>query len=112
MNAALHPEDNPYRSLTRIVMLVLALPPGPVIVMVYCVVRLGDTMIDPFAGTAPIPGLMEAVSALVDCQDKVADSPRRMLLGSAESDTVGRGGMTVIVIPSETVPPGPMAVIV
>jgi hypothetical protein len=102
--------NNPYRSLTRIVTLALALPPGPVIVMVYCVVRLGDTMIDPLAGTSPIPGLMKALSALVDCHDKVADSPLRMLPGSTEKDIVGRGGMTVIWILSVTVPPGPVAV--
>jgi len=74
----------------------LALPPGPVTVIVYCVVRLGDTVIDPLAGTSPILGLMIALSALVDVHDKVADSPLRMLTGSAESDTVGRGGMTAI----------------
>ena len=93
-------------------MLAFALPPGPVTVIVYCVVRRGDTMIDPVAGTSPIPGLMKALSALVDCHDKVADSPLRMLTGSAESDTVGRGGMTVIWILSETLPPGPVAVMV
>jgi hypothetical protein len=94
------------------VMLALVLPPGPMTVIVYLVVRLGDTMIDPLAGTSPIPGLMKALSALVDIHDKVDGSPRRMLVGSAENDTVGRGGITVIVIPSETVPPGPVAAMV
>jgi hypothetical protein len=93
-------------------MLALALPPGPVTVIVYCVVRRGDTMIDPVAGTSPIPGLMKALSALVDCHDRVDGSPLRMLVGSAENDTVGRGGMTIIRTLSLATPPGPKAVIV
>ena len=100
------------RLLTRILILSLPLPPGPLTVIVYLVVRLGDTIIDPLIGTSPILGLMNAVSASVDVHDKVADSPRRIVRGSAEIDTLGRGGITVMVTLSVAVPPGPVAVMV
>ena len=108
----LKPSSHGDRLLTRILILSLPLPPGPLTVIVYLVVRLGETMIEPLIGTSPILGLIKAVSASVDVHDKVADSPRRIVRGSAEIDTLGRGGITVMVTLSVAVPPGPVAVIV
>ena len=114
INIELKPSSHGDRLRIRIVILSLPLPlpPGPMTVIVYLVVRLGETMIEPLIGTSPILGLIKAVSAFVDVHDKVADSPRRIVRGSAEIDTLGRGGITVMVTLSASVPPGPVAVIV
>ena len=41
---------------TVIVTLLVAVPPAPVAVMVYEVVTVGDTLMEPLAPTAPMPG--------------------------------------------------------
>ena len=53
----------------------VAVPPEPVAVMVYVVVSVGDTVMDPFISTLPIPGSMTQESALVDVHVSVVDSP-------------------------------------
>jgi hypothetical protein len=97
---------------TVIVTLLVAVPPAPVAVMVYEVVIVGDTLIDPLGPTAPIPGWISHESALVDCHVKVADPPYGMLRGSAAMATVGAGAETVTVTLLVAVPPGPVAVMV
>jgi hypothetical protein len=97
-----------------IVTLAVAMPPAPIAVMVYEVVTVGDTLIDPLGPTAPMPGSISQEVAFVELHIRVADCPYRMLTGSAVIDTVGGGvgGVTVIVALALAVPPGPVAVMV
>ena len=55
---------------------------------------------------------METLSALAQLHVKVADSPKTITSGIAESVTVGSGTITVTVTFAEAFPPGPVAVIV
>ena len=97
-----------------IVTLLVAVPPVPVAVMVYVVVTVGDTLIDPLEPTVPTSGWISHASASVEVQVRVADPPYGILTGSAEIDTVGGGvgGVTVIVALALAVPPGPVTVMV
>ena len=58
------------------VTLSVAVPPGPVAVIEYVVVSAGDTWVDPLTSTMPISGSIMQVSALVEVQVSVEDSPR------------------------------------
>ena len=51
------------------------MPPGPVAVMVYVVVSAGEIAVEPFKSTTPISGDISQVSARVELQDRVVDSP-------------------------------------
>lgn len=78
------------------------------------VVTVGDTLMEPLAPTAPMPGSISQEVAFVELHIRVADCPYRMLTGSAVIDTVGGGvgGVTVTVTLLAAVPPGPVAVTV
>jgi hypothetical protein len=53
------------------------------------VVAEGEMTLEPVVGTVPMPGLIEAVVAFVEDQDKVADCPSEMELGEALRVAVG-----------------------
>ena len=55
------------------VALAVVVPPKPVAVMVYVVVSVGETIVDPLRATLPIPGSITQVSAFVEVHDKVED---------------------------------------
>jgi hypothetical protein len=57
--------------------------------MVYVVVSVGETTLDPFTSTDPMPGETDAEVASVEAQFKVEDSPEMMAGGSASMLTVG-----------------------
>ena len=61
--------------VTLTVAVELFVPPGPVTVIVYIVVLVGDIFIDPFKATSPIPLSILTSVALVEVHVKVADSP-------------------------------------
>jgi hypothetical protein len=99
---------------TWTVTLAVAVPPAPIAVMVYEVVTVGETLMEPLAPTAPMPGSISQEVAFVELHVRIDDRPYRMLPGAAEIDTVGGGvgGVTVIVALALAVPPGPVAVMV
>jgi hypothetical protein len=70
-------------------------PPAPVAVIVYVVVVIGETLTEPFTGTAPTPLSIEAVIALAVVQVRVEDPPFTMVAGDAEMIAVGGGLVTV-----------------
>ncbi|WP_288114386.1 hypothetical protein, partial [Herbaspirillum sp.] len=95
---------------TPIVMLYIAVPPGPVEVRVYEPVSVSDTVTEPFGSTDPIPGSIIHESAFDEFQVSTdVPPPAGRTAGSATALTAGA---TAIVIPAEAVPPGPAAVIV
>jgi hypothetical protein len=95
------------------VVLAVAVPPGPVTVVVKVVVCAGEMLTDPLGAAMPIPGSILAVVALVEFQLSVVDSPAWMLVGLAVRVTVGSWILaTVTVTLSIDAPPGPVAVIV
>jgi hypothetical protein len=51
---------------------------------------VGDTVRDPDVGTAPIPGVISALSASVEVQLKVAFWPRSMEVGDTVILAAGR----------------------
>jgi hypothetical protein len=59
---------------------------------VYVVESEGDTLVEPWAVTAPTSGAMLSCVASVEFQLSVDDSPFLMELGLARSVTVGRVG--------------------
>jgi len=59
---------------------------------VYVVLEFGDTNHEPFALTAPIPGEIETLVALVVVQDRVVDWPAEIVEGWAEMVAVGGPG--------------------
>ena len=88
----------------------MAVPPGPMAVMVYLVaLAVGDTGIDPFKSTFPIPLSMETVSAFTEVHVSVEESPNIIYSGLAVKLTLG---ITVTVTSSVNVPSGPVAVII
>lgn len=89
----------------------VAVPLKPVAVMVYVVVTIGDTEIEPLDATSPMPLSILMVSASVELQVNVLDSPVITDCGSATRLTVG-GGTTVTITCAVFVPPLPVAVIV
>ena len=68
-----------------------SVPPAPLAVKWYVVDSFGDTVWEPFAGTAPMPS-METSVAFVVCQASEADPPAWMLLGLTDIEAVGAGG--------------------
>ncbi len=94
------------RGVTLMVMDALAVPPGPVAVMVYTVVSSRVTSIEPDVSTDPIPGSITTVSASVDSQVRVADWPAIMSVESTLRLTVGSRGVTLMVTDALAVPPG------
>src|SRR5271156_4228166 len=74
-------------SVTRAV--AVALPPGPVAVIVYVVESVGFTGVDPCSATLPTPGSMSASVASVEVQLSVTVSPLFTVVGVAFSVTVG-----------------------
>ena len=70
------------------VVVVAAVPPGPVAVAVYVAVELGVTLADPLAANVPTPAMLTEVALLV-VQFSVAEMPATMLLGCALNATVG-----------------------
>ena len=97
--------------VTVTVTLSVAVPPGPVAVIVYVVVSVGETAMDPLTSTLPTPGSITQVSACVELQNRVDDSPNKIVSGSAERLTLG-GWITVTVTPAVAEPPGPVTVMV
>ena len=88
----------------------VAVPPGPVAVMVYVVASVGDTWTDPLAPTDPMSGSITQASALVEFQVRVDDSPDWIFSGLALMLTVGKGILTDMLTVFVVVPPGPTAV--
>jgi hypothetical protein len=91
----------------------VALPPGPVAVMVYVVVAAGVTVTEPLVvAIAPI-GLIVTAVAFVEVKFSTLDWPTTMLTGSAVRLAVGArgaGGTTTTVNDAVAIPPGPVAV--
>jgi len=82
-----------------------------VAVIVYVVVIVGFTGWLPLRATEPIPLSMLTLSAPVELQERVDDSPEAMFVGLAEILTMGKL-FTVMVTLSVAVPAGPSAVMV
>ena len=78
---------------TVTVTLAEVLPPAPEAVIVYVVLPSGDTIVDPFRATLPMPGWIEQVSAWVESQERMLDSPTLMDGGEAEMLTSGGGAV-------------------
>src|SRR5438067_2431569 len=87
----------------------LAVPPGPVAVAVKVVSLFGETLVDPFGPTVPIPGVKFMDVAPTLDHVNFDDSPGVMLSGLAAIWTVTLAS-TVRVALAEAVPPGPFAV--
>ena len=81
---------------TAMVTLSVALPPGPKAEIVYVVVSEGDTVMEPLTSTLPMPESMIQASEFVEFQDRVHDSPNKIVSGSKDIFTVG-GYSTVTV---------------
>jgi len=62
------------------------------------VVSIGDTAVVPLGATLPIPGSMTQVSALVELQVRVEDSPIRIVSGLAEISTVGKANILMVTV--------------
>jgi hypothetical protein len=67
----------------------VAEPPEPVAVIVYVVVSVGETVVDPLGSTVPTSGSITHVSVYVELHVSVDDSPSKMVSGSAERLAVG-----------------------
>src|SRR5512134_3719957 len=67
-------------------------PPSPVTEIVYLVVTVGQTSLDPPGSTLPIPWSIVAVAAAVEVQESLAHLPCWTLAGSAAIETVGAAG--------------------
>ena len=78
--------------LTRMPALALAVPPGPLALMVYVVDVAGLTFAEPCEGTEPTSGEILSWVASVEVQVRVDMSPLLMEYGLACSVTVGGGG--------------------
>jgi hypothetical protein len=87
------------------------LPPGPVQITLYGFEPAelnGPTMMLPDV-LLPVLKLPLQVSASVEPQVSVEDSPSKIVFGLAESEAVGvGGGITVTVADCEALPPGPL----
>src|SRR5262249_42191929 len=66
-------------------------PPSPVALILYSVVRSGQTRRDPLGSTLPIPGSIVALVAFEDDHLRFVHSPAITDDESAERDTVGAG---------------------
>ena len=99
------------RLRTLTVVLSKTVHPDPPAAAVYVVVTNGDTCVEPFNSTVPIPLSMLTAVAFSEVQNIVASSPAIIAFGSAEILTSGRGD-TIIVVLSMAEPPNPVAVIV
>jgi hypothetical protein len=73
--------------VTRVV--AVAVPPGPVAVMVKVVELVGFTGVEPCTATLPTLGSMSASVASVEVHERVVESPLLIVEGDAESVTVG-----------------------
>jgi hypothetical protein len=91
------------RLFTVMVTLSVAVPLVFVAVIVYVVVNVGVTPVEPLSVTAPIPWSMLQLSALTEVQVSVAVPPSVMVSGTAEISTLG-SCPTVIVTLSVTDP--------
>lgn len=92
---------------TVTVVLVLALPPGPVQVIVYIVVCWGDTRADPEIPTG-VKLVPEQEVILVELQVSVLLPPEAIEVGLALKVTVGAPGVfTVTVVVALALPPAP-----
>lgn len=80
--------------------------------IVYVVVSIGDTSIDPAGPTAPMPGSIVHEFAFADVQVSKLVWPGLINAGSAAISTTGGGSTTVMVIESAAGPPEPVAVMV
>jgi hypothetical protein len=78
-------------------------------VIVYSVVAPGETEVEPFADTVPMPLSIEIVVALVTVHASVEEEPATMSVGVAVKLMLGRL-LTVTVAWLISVPPGPTAV--
>src|SRR4030042_3904904 len=73
--------------LTTTVTLSVNVPHGPMAVMVYVVVSVGDTVMEPFSVTSPIPLSIVTVVALIKSHVRVVASPIMMTQSSADMFT-------------------------
>jgi hypothetical protein len=73
-------------------------PRGSADVIVYVVVWVGETIIDPVGGTSPMPWLISHVLLLTELQLSIVSSPRLMVTGFAESVTDGLTTVTVTLV--------------
>ena len=66
---------------------------------------------DPLVGSAPdqAPDAVQAL-AFFDVQESTEADPLKMLLGPADSTTIGAAELTVTVTDCAAVPPGPLQV--
>ena len=78
-----------------IVVATVTVPPLPVAVNVYVVVTEGETTLESFNATVPIPWLMDTELVLPVVQLNVELWPWRMEAGEAVNVTTGRAGFTV-----------------
>jgi len=62
------------------------------------VVSVGETGVVPLRATAPIPGSIAQVSALVEVQVSVEDSPVRIVSGFAEIFTAGKETILTVAV--------------
>jgi hypothetical protein len=86
-------------ALTVTPALAVAVPPRPVAVMVYVVVLLGLTTVEPWAVTEPTPGAITSSDAFRELHVSVDEFPAVMEVGLAESVTVGAGGGGPVELP-------------
>ncbi len=104
---------------TLMMILHVAVPPGPVTVALYVVVSVGETTFEPPATgvTEPMPLSIEIDDALSVVHESVEEPPNVVIVvGDAESTQLGSGGggggtsLTLTVFWHSTAPPGPVAV--
>jgi hypothetical protein len=102
-----------WAEVTVTVVVVAAVPAGPVAVAVYVAVELGVTLTDPLAAKVPTPAMLTEV-ALSVVQFRMVDAPAAMLLGCALNATVGfRSELTTLTtVEDSALPVGPVAVAV
>ena len=78
---------------TATVTLAEVVPPAPEAMIVNVLLSSGNTIVDPFRGTAPMPGSIEQVSAWFELQDRRLDSP--ILMDGGEAEMLTSGGSAV-----------------
>src|SRR5579872_3470594 len=75
-------------------------PPGPLAVRTYVILRVGETVRSPWAGTSPTPE-MEVSTAFEESQFRVVDLPQSRLELRAESCAeTGAIGTVALAIPA------------
>jgi hypothetical protein len=89
---------------TVTVALAVAVPLFPVAVRVYSVVVDGVTVVEPDAGTVPMPGAIETAVALVVLQLSIAGFPATTVVGAAASVAVGAVATVRLIVVKDECP--------